>query len=469
MTSSIVSKIRFVARDEQLFSFILCMPVPPQLYFAKWIRLMFGREVGGIKSVMRLWDAFFDLASARTSVEEVPISIALLDVLKVAACAMILLIRPLLLAPTMTYGGMMTGDPDPEAGISFLMNYPPLEDIQPLLKTISDLLAKEKKISNEYYQVSGERKLSKQFALEAIKPLNKIHHPLRENGIDDLSQIHSQRAVPPSSEFKEDVNRNDQCAHLAFNKVDELPRVYRTGGHTQTAHQIHDVAESIGNIAGGLLDFGSKTASAAIAKIQKQIEVHHRCVDHPLQSETITSNIDCSGPAVHGDDFSIAYRPHAPNSLEQNTVDVANSLGNESDDVKGDEKLEKTAAADILAVRIEKLNTSEHKETSDTDSQASVLDDSFSAKLPVSKCIEESTQTNPEELANMLDRSVTQLMNHFQGRSAIPQEIWDALSDIDVVKKELLTQAAMASFVRVRSGSEEPESSGVNKKVSWHI
>ena len=85
MTSSIVSKIRFVARDEQLFSFVLCMPVPQQLYFAKWIRLMFGREVaGGIKSVMHLWDAFFDLASARTSVEEIPISIALLDVLKAA-------------------------------------------------------------------------------------------------------------------------------------------------------------------------------------------------------------------------------------------------------------------------------------------------------------------------------------------------------------------------------------------------
>jgi hypothetical protein len=59
MTSSIVSKIRFVARDEQLFSIILCMLVPPQLYFVRWIWLMFGREVaGGIESVMNLWDNF---------------------------------------------------------------------------------------------------------------------------------------------------------------------------------------------------------------------------------------------------------------------------------------------------------------------------------------------------------------------------------------------------------------------------
>jgi len=434
MTSSIISKIRFVARDEQLFSFVLYMPVPPQLYFAKWIRLMFGREVaGGIKSVMRLWDAFFDLASARTSVEEVPISIALLDVLKLAACGMILLIRPLLLAPTMTYGGMMTGDPDPEAGISFLMNYPPLDDIRPLLETIRDLLAKEKKISSEYYQVSGERKLSKQFALEAITTPKKIHDPLRANCIDDDSQFHSLRADPPSLGFKEDVNRNDFSAHLVLKKIDELPRVYRTGGRTQTTHQIHDVAESIGSIAGGLLNFGSKTAYAAIANIQKHVEVHHRSVDHPLQSDTITSKINGSGTAVRGDNFSIEYRPHAPNSLEQNTVNVAYSVEDE---------------------RLEKLRTSEHKETNDADSQASdVSDDS------VSKCMEESTQKKKKELANMLDRSVTKLMNHFQGRPTIPHEIWDALADIDIVKKELLQQASMESFDRVRKASEESGSS----------
>lgn len=461
MTSSIVSKIRFVARDEQLFSFILYMPVPPQLYFAKWIRLMFGREVaGGMKSVMRLWEAFFDLASARTSVEEVPISIALLDVLKVAACGMILLIRPLLLAPTMTYGGMMTGDPDPESGISFLMNYPPIQDIRPLLETMSDLLAKEKKISNEYYYVSKERKLSKQFALETIPTPKIIHDPSRSNCIEDHSQTLSQREVPPSSRFKEDVYGNDNLEN------DDRIRVYRTGGSTQTLHQIHDVAESIGNIAGGLLDFGSKTASIAIANIQKQYEAHRHAIDHPLQSDTMSSKGNVPGSAGRGNNFSIAYRPHAPNSLEWNTVNVANAVGDESDDVKGDKKPKKTpknvahhsiAATDFVAVRIGKLHTSEHKETCDADSDAGEeYDGSFSPKFRVTKCIdEELTQKNPKELANMLDRSVTKLMNHFQGSLAIPHEIWDAMADIDAVKKELLQQAAITSFNHVRKPSEE--------------
>ncbi|EED87430.1 small GTPase, partial [Thalassiosira pseudonana CCMP1335] len=102
MTSSIVSKIRYVARDEALFSHVLYMPVPPQLYFAKWVRLMFGREMaGGMKDVMRLWDAFFDLAWAASALDnqtEVSTSMALMN-------------------------------PDPNEGIGYLMNYPPVEDI----------------------------------------------------------------------------------------------------------------------------------------------------------------------------------------------------------------------------------------------------------------------------------------------------------------------------------------------------
>jgi hypothetical protein len=135
---------------------------------------------------------------------------------------------------------------------------------------------------------------------------------------------------------------------------------------------------------------------------------------------------------------------------------VANSLE--------DENMKKTAAADIPAVRIEELKTSERKETNDADSQASDVYDDSCSKLHVSECMEESTQTNPKELANMLDRSVTKLMNHFQGRPTIPNEIWDALADIDIVKKELLLQAAMESFDRVRMASEESGSCGSGRR-----
>eukprot|EP00957_Ditylum_brightwellii_P043578 3303505-Ditylum_brightwellii.AAC.1 len=63
MSRSIVSKIRHVAGDEELYRHITNMNVPPQLYCTRWVRLMFSREVVGQDNVMKLWDLFFDLTT----------------------------------------------------------------------------------------------------------------------------------------------------------------------------------------------------------------------------------------------------------------------------------------------------------------------------------------------------------------------------------------------------------------------
>jgi len=293
MTCSIVSKIRFIARDEQLYGHVLYMPVPPQLYFAKWIRLMFGREVtGGMKGVMRLWDEFFDLALARTlSDAEVPITIALLDVLKAAATSMILLIRDKILAPTRDQYGMMTGEPDPHNGIGYLMNYPPIENIRPLVEMIRDLLSKENKITKQYL-VSKERKLSKQYLpSESYKMAANVEHPLERQDGENHVHPRSGRKTP-----------NDQQIHFSGAMNDDLPRVHRPSSNSPMRNEKRELADSLGSIAGGLIDFGAKTASAAIASIQAVI-------DHPLQHDEIRPNFLSSGPADESEDYVINYRP----------------------------------------------------------------------------------------------------------------------------------------------------------------
>jgi len=93
------------------------------------------------------------------------------------------------------------------------------------------------------------------------------------------------------------------------------------------------------------------------------------------------------------------------------------------------------------------------------------LDDSF---ISASKSIGESIHKNPKELAYTLEKSVSTLLKHFndqlsveadyvpkdggpminsQSSSVIPGEIWDAMADIDLVRKELLSQAALATMV----------------------
>ncbi|KAL7541659.1 hypothetical protein ACHAXR_011116 [Thalassiosira sp. AJA248-18] len=470
MTSSIVSKIRFVARDEELFGHVLYMPVPPQLYFAKWIRLMFGRELaGGMKSVMTLWGAFFDLAAARASShEELSINTALLDVLKTAAASMILLIRNLLLAPTMAPDGTMTGEPDPNLGIGYLMNYPPMDSANVLLlvETISNLLTRETKISNQYL-VSKERKLSKQYLPSKNYKISSItEHPLD-------SSYHSHHSSPRSGPL-ENVYGDGQRNEFIQKIQDEVPLVYRTGGGSQAQPRKqevdetlvrdptlgnslgHDVADSLGNFAEGLFDFGSKTVdlgSSAIANIQKKYEVRRQAADHPLQNNGIPLNIGNSNNDERSDDYVIKYRPR---SSSQQAIDNTELP---------------IAKLDLLD---QMFDAEDAGGAADDDSTEGM--DSIASKLSASKSIGDSIQKTPTELASMLDKSVGILMAHFNerlsfaanaasapeddignslhsGHSMLPPEIWNAMADIDLVKKELLTQAALTSMDLARSST----------------
>jgi len=463
MTSSIVSKIRYVARDEQLFGHVLYMPVPPQLYFAKWIRLMFGRELaGGMKSVLRLWDAFFDLASARvSSQDEVPITVALLDVLKTAAASMILLIRHKLLAPTMAPNGTMTGEPDSNIGIGYLMNYTPIEDIGSLVVMISKLLKREQKISS---QLLKERQLSQQSLLSESYRISSItEHPFETNDSMNESWDDPLRADPLSSQLIEDVNG--------------LTRVYRTGENSQVQPRKQDVAESLGNIAEGLFDFGSIAASAAIATIQNKYDNRSQAaVYHPLQNNDTPSN--------QKEGFVIKYRP-IDQTPKQRTANVMHMpMGEKLQLPIG----ENTSERDL----IEELINSEDGEDADSVSEDD-LDVSFASKLSVSEKIGESIQKSPKELATMLEKSVATLMKHFDERlsteeeggpsignsqhssSVIPDEIWDAMADIDLVRKELRTQAAnqydhARSCSSLRSSANSASSTNRRgRKGSWKL
>ena len=113
MSVSILNLIKDVAGDTVFHGYMHDMPVPPQLYCARWVRLMFSREVVGWYNVMKLWDVFFDLVNVEGSdsvrhegdgdcdkdgneaVSPPPqrVTSLLMEVLECAAASMILLIR----------------------------------------------------------------------------------------------------------------------------------------------------------------------------------------------------------------------------------------------------------------------------------------------------------------------------------------------------------------------------------------
>lgn len=102
MGQSILNKIKTVARDERLHDFISQVSVPPELYCTRWIRLMFSREVVGWENVMMLWDIFFKLRSESSTENETSATLrntTLMDILETTAASMIFLIRDELLPP----------------------------------------------------------------------------------------------------------------------------------------------------------------------------------------------------------------------------------------------------------------------------------------------------------------------------------------------------------------------------------
>jgi len=475
MTNSIVSKIRYIARDEQLFGHILYMPVPPQLYFAKWIRLMFGREVdGGIKDVLILWDAFILMACANSTAKDsadkthdVPVEISLLDVLKTSAAAMIILIRDKLLAPSIGYDGQPTGEPDPNVGIGYLMNYPPLQDIDPLIELVKSLMSKERKMSSS--QLEQEEKEESQ--------RHMIRQQRRTGDEQYLSPNHN---LTPSTEIVcEDMNNN--IDPLSVKAVTDLQN---NRPRAQKRYTKSELADSIGHIAGGLMSFGAKAATATISTLQglqHEPQNHQRLpsIDHPLRQDD-------------GSDFLIQYR--SQQSVPDCTAwEVENT---ENSKVVEDDRLQSKTSPDSIASdqAIQVRNVPFGDELKDSfaslgDPRLNLppLDENDSIGFEdgsVTTQLSTVNQKSPRELAKILDKSIETLMSYFHDQinsddvdssprengstgptkdGLIPDRIWDALADVDSVKKDLLCHAALGPL---EASTKSLKSSGGRRRFS---
>ena len=465
MTSSIVSKIRYIARDEALFSHVLYMPVPPQLYFAKWVRLMFGREVaGGMHAVMELWDAFFELASATASMDEcISLSNALMNVLKTAAAAMILLIRHLLLAPTVAWDGSLTGDPDPNDGIQYLMNYPPIEDTGVFVKTVTSLLAKEKLLIAKSSQKEGPdqrvkaRRYQRMSSNEPIVAIEKQPAQSQNDEEDELSHSSSNGGFMgwPSESGENKLN---------------LPEMYRSSMTDEELEknkgQDHkpDISETLGNFASGLMGLASRSVDAAASLTTQKQQPRRPSRKGSFSRLSFTGRRDISGNDNDHDNDQ-----DSPKESKEHDFII--------DTCRPDEE-----GSDYIQVIEADINDDANKKSRGpirrrSMSNESALSDAscttFSSRLTASRSLSESCRQDPVALAKKLERSVATLMKHFHEQMRaqadvlqdnnsgippplcqtlmIPEEIWHAMADIDQVRKDLLSQSATEKLDRSSS------------------
>mmetsp|Transcript_20041 Transcript_20041/g.22705 ORF Transcript_20041/g.22705 Transcript_20041/m.22705 type:complete len:236 (+) Transcript_20041:157-864(+) len=193
--------IRNIAGDEELYQFVSSVPIPPELFCTKWIRLMFSREVKGLNNVMILWDSFFELISSSsspsssssststtaltaiasssppsTSLSELTNndlkgddekSMKFIHILEITAASMIILIRDELIPPSPSPSLLSTpqnplmnsslpiplhnnnnnnhhddeDDRDPNESVHLLMNYSPIDDSNKLIQVVENVMS----------------------------------------------------------------------------------------------------------------------------------------------------------------------------------------------------------------------------------------------------------------------------------------------------------------------------------------
>ena len=145
----VVSKIRCVSGEGKFLRYMVAMEVQPELYCARWIRLLFSREVNHWRTMLPLWDILFDVTSEHASVLSlgdvsrytrpgltpvlIPGKINWLTVLETAAASLIWIHRAELLAM------------EPEDGFCWLVNMPPMTTVNRLVATLLSTLRRVQK------------------------------------------------------------------------------------------------------------------------------------------------------------------------------------------------------------------------------------------------------------------------------------------------------------------------------------
>jgi Rab-GTPase-TBC domain len=138
MGNSILQKIQYVARDKELYIRLQTLEWGLPLYTARWVRLMFAREVDSWRNLLSLWDIVFDCISSDTSVTSMhpykytrpgvspPFQVGkfrLMTVLEMTAASLIWLHRKRLLKKQIDEGLQM-------------INVNPLREVRPLISTL---------------------------------------------------------------------------------------------------------------------------------------------------------------------------------------------------------------------------------------------------------------------------------------------------------------------------------------------
>jgi len=179
MVQNILSTLKFVSSEHFLLIHLTHMHLPLELFCARWVRLMFSREVVDWQDSLVMWDIFFDAVTKHSTIlsledasrytrpgitnQIVMGNFSLMQVLETCAASYLWLHRDKILCQT------------PSEAFRYLVNLPPTKSVDRLLST---LLASLRRVQ---YGVrpSAKGTTSPQSVLDVFRLKSSIYHILQ--------------------------------------------------------------------------------------------------------------------------------------------------------------------------------------------------------------------------------------------------------------------------------------------------
>ena len=424
--NNILNKIRDIAKDEVMYQFIKDMSVPPEMYCTRWLRLMFSREVSHQygENIWMLWDAFFILLSPALSkspqltfdiTETFVASTNLMNVLEMTAVSMLSLVRHELVPPV-TNMSLQMDQKDPNECINTLMNYPPLEDPTSLICTLNTMIIAQQNQELKHIQNKKRFGRVKSWISERYNTPTKIRI--------DTSNEHCQMSEQDQKVLHDCSKRN------ILNKLN-MPQVKEDKINFDAEPPLSDdqiINENRSSLEERDNSFSSKRISSNLEhKVEKggkkflgrwknvsqTVRGALQSIDHTIQGLAITEK----------DSLLYSSRSWPRSRTEDQTSPLADVFATSTID-------------------------------STTKKQEKMLGDTHSEPFVVSNIHPLSFITETSDtiiMANRLGSSIDKILNYFKddiGQSNspktcqnIPQNIWDAIIDIQSVQEELLSDS----------------------------
>jgi len=281
MGDATVRIIREWHGDDFLADFITSLDVPPELYCTRWVRLMFSREVSSLDNVFLLWDHFLN---------ELSDAMSLMSVLETTAASMIILIRDQLIpsAQNMYHDepgafNYNNGTDDEQEPMHLLMNYPQIENINPLLQTC-EMLINNQKTGNRPSNIQS-------ITQENHSSQNQMVYPIQDNVYFSQGSVDfSQQAYPSQSIQQHQHPRQDQ-------QQDHFLTVLK---NLQTAPALKTLSSSLNAVKGAAKD--------ALQSIDKQLKIQQGGVDNVYHREYAPISTSASDPRPFNQDSFSGYR-----------------------------------------------------------------------------------------------------------------------------------------------------------------